>query len=323
MQGDTSRQSRVDLVRPVDSDHPRGQTSHSRMSALTPFLGSLVDYAGLFPPAQLAMPEAVRRHATYLAGPHRAMLGAFVLPLGRLAELEAAFAALPAPPSLPWRLNVIAGTDPTIDAALIANFNARTAGARIVAVETKASTPAEVVRATAAFDPSLDVWVELPASATNLPALIDTVRAAGRGAKLRTGGVTAEAFPAPADVARFLRECHRAAVAMKATAGLHHPLCGDYPLTYDAGSPTGAMFGFVNLFLAAALVHEGGPEADVLALLTERDPRAFTLADDAIAWRGFRFTAPQFAATRQNLSRSFGSCSFTEPIAGLQELHWL
>jgi len=110
---------------------------------------------------------------------------------------------------------------------------------------------------------------------------------------------------------------------MKATAGLHHPLRGAYRLTYAPDSPTGRMFGFLNVLLAAALVHAGGSDADALALLDDGDASHFAAAPDALAWRGHRFTAPQLDATRRTLCRSFGSCSFTEPLEGLQELRWL
>lgn len=293
------------------------------MVAVTSLFASVIDYAGLFPPAQLTMTEAVRRYAHYLTGPNRALLGAFVLPLARLHEFDVVFAQLPPAAQAGWRLNVLAGADPAADPKIISNFNAHPSGPRIVALETKAATPAETSRSVAALPLSVDAWIELPSAAPDLPSLIDAVRATGRGAKLRTGGVTANAFPSPAEVARFLCECHRAGVVMKATAGLHHPLRGDYPLTYEPGSPRGTMFGFLNVLLAAALVRAGGSAADTLALLDERDARAFTVKADEIAWRGLRFTAAQLAATRQTHCRSFGSCSFTEPIAGLQELSWL
>lgn len=296
------------------------------MSAISTLLGSLVDYAGLFPPAQLAMVAAVRNHASYLAGPHHDGLGRFVVPLARLAEFDTAFALLSPAEQQGWQLSVLAGPDPLADYAAILAFNSRYAGARIVSVETKAApsvAPADIARLVAPFRPSLEVWIELSPTAPALPALLDAVRASGRGAKLRTGGVSADAFPASATVARFLRECHRAGVVMKATAGLHHPLRGDYHLTYEPGSATGTMFGFLNVFLAAALLHTGGSEADALALLDDGDASHFTAAPDALAWRGHRFTTAQLAATRAALCRSFGSCSFTEPVEGLQQLHWL
>lgn len=293
------------------------------MSAVSSLLGSLIDYAGLFPPAQLTMSEAVREHANYLNGPHRDALGRFVVPLARLTEFETAFAALPAERQIGWRLSVLAGANPSADAAAIAAFNGRQADARIVAVETKAAAPADIPRLTASFPAALEVWIEISPTAPDLPALIDAVRNAGRGAKLRTGGITAEAFPTPDDVMRFLRECHCADVVTKATAGLHHPLRGEYRLTYAAASPTGKMFGFLNVFLAAACIHAGGTDADALALLDDGDARHFTAAPDVLAWRGHRFTAAQIESTRRALCRSFGSCSFTEPIEGLQELRWI
>ena len=44
---------------------------------------------------------------------------------------------------------------------------------------------------------------------------------------------------------------------MKATAGLHHALRGDYRLTYEPDSARRTMHGFVNLVLAAALLLAG------------------------------------------------------------------
>ena len=290
--------------------------------ALASLLDGLVDYAGLFPPAQLAMPEAVRAHADYLAGPHRRALGRFIVPLARLAEFEQAHAALPPPAPHDWQLSVIGSGDSNADAAAISAFHARSA-TRIVSLEVKASSPAEITRATAALPHSLEVWLELSPRAPDLPALLAAVRAAGHGAKLRTGGVTPDAFPLPADVARFLRLCRDTDVVTKATAGLHHPLRGDFPLTYAPAAPRGRMFGFLNVTLAAALLHAGGTEADATTLLDDADAQAFQIHADALSWRGTRFSAAQLAATRRTLCRSFGSCSFTEPLEGLQQLSWL
>jgi hypothetical protein len=153
--------------------------------------------------------------------------------------------------------------------------------------------------------------------------LLEAIRAVGRGAKIRTGGVTPDAFPAATDIARFLATCQRLGVTAKATAGLHHPLRGDYRLTYEPGAPRGMMFGFLNVFLAAALLRAGGTEADAAQLLADSDAANFHQSSEALGWRHHRFSASQLASTRQSLLRSYGSCSFTEPIEGLQELRWL
>jgi len=79
------------------------------------------------------------------------------------------------------------------------------------------------------------------------------------------------------------------------------------------------MFGFLNVFLAAALLAAGGSRAEAQALLEESDPAALHVDDDALVWRAHRFTAPQLAAARGHIV-SFGSCSFTEPVEELREM---
>lgn len=294
------------------------------MSAVSSLLDSVIDYAGLFPPAKLSMPDAVRAFADYVHGPHSALLGRFVCPIARLPEFETAFAELPANRRLSpkWELSVLAGADPASDGKLIAAFNARHTAARVVSLETKASTPEEISRATAGLPDSLEVWVEF-SPLGDITKFANAIKSAGRGAKIRTGGVTPDAFPNSQDVVRFFRACHQASVVAKATAGLHHPVRGTYRLTYDAGAPSGTMFGFLNVFLAAALIHTKGSDADALALLEERDARKFKVQHDEVLWRSRKFTADQLAATRRELCRSFGSCSFTEPVEGLEAMRWL
>ncbi len=290
--------------------------------ALASLLAELVDYAGLFPPAQWPMPAAVRAYADYRRGPHRSVLGRFVLPLARLDEFSTALGNLPAVAPA-WPLSVIGTGDATADAAALHAFHHRQSAARIVSLEFKVASPADVTRATTGLPTDLEIWLELAPRTADLPALLAAVKTAGHGAKLRTGGVTPDAFPAPADVARFLHLCRDAGVVAKATAGLHHPLRGEFALTYAPDAPRARMFGFLNVTLAAALLHAGGSEADATALLDDADAQAFQLHPDALSWRGTRFSADQLAATRRTLCRSFGSCSFTEPLEGLQQLSWL
>lgn len=292
------------------------------MSALSAFLDSLIDYAGLFPPAKLPMVEAVRNHASYLRSSQAPFLGRFIVPSARLTEFESAYEQLSPAEKSGWRLSLLGGPDAKLDATSLAAFNLRHAGARIDAVEAKASHPAEIAALSAAFPPSLEMWIEIPHQADPTGLLL-AIKSAGRGAKIRTGGVTADAFPSAADIARFLAGCHAVGVACKATAGLHHPMRGDYRLTYEPGSASGTMFGFLNVFLAAALLHSGGAESEAAALLADRDATNFSCTSEALGWRDHRFSSTQLTSTRRALCRSYGSCSFTEPLEGLQTLHWL
>ncbi len=147
--------------------------------------------------------------------------------------------------------------------------------------------------------------------------LLDDVSALGLRAKIRTGGVTPGAIPPATYIANFIRRCAQRGLPFKATAGLHHPVRCVKPLTYDACAPRGTMHGFINVFLAAALL----PQAE--SILTEDDPHAFTFEDDAAAWRGHAVRTEDLARLRREFAISFGSCSFDEPIADLKELGWL
>jgi hypothetical protein len=156
------------------------------------------------------------------------------------------------------------------------------------------------------------VYVEI----TDL-GLLDAIRDHGLRAKIRTGGLTEEAFPTPQRIAAFMRACKEHGVAFKATAGLHHPLRCVRPLTHEPNAPTGLMHGFVNFFLAAAMLE------DAVAILEEKDAGAFAFDDEGASWRDRRVSTEELASLRRDFAISFGSCSFEEPIADLRALGWL
>jgi hypothetical protein len=177
--------------------------------------------------------------------------------------------------------------------------------------EVKAATPDDVARI-AEKSAGRTVYVEI----TDL-ALLDAIARHGLRAKIRTGGVTADAFPSPRTIASFLRACRDRGVAFKATAGLHHPLRCVRPLTYEPDAPAGTMHGFLNVFLAAAMLE------DAEAILEERDPGALAFDDDGATWRDRRVRTADLEAIRRDFATSFGSCSFEEPVADLRALGWL
>jgi hypothetical protein len=144
----------------------------------------------------------------------------------------------------------------------------------------------------------------------------------GAFAKVRTGGLTPDAIPAPAAIADFLLLAAERRLPFKATAGLHHPIRSLRPLTYAADSPRAVMHGFINVFAAAAFAWHGAGRDVLLPILTESDPRAFEFAPD-LRWRALHLSAGQIRDARRDFAHSFGSCSFEEPIADLSELGFL
>lgn len=297
-------------------------------ASLAALLAGAIDYAGLFPPASLAMEAAADRYDRYRAGPHRGALARFVAPASRLDELATAAAALPVPPRAgesagPWPLSALVAPPFEDDLERIARFNDRHAEgpgwrARVGAVETKAATPDEV-RAAARAAGTLELFVEVPAHPVPL-ALLEAARDAGARAKIRTGGTTAEAFPSGSHLAAWLAYCASLRLPFKATAGLHHPIRAERPLHPAADAPRAAMHGFVNLLAAATLLHAGRIDARLAAaVLDERDPAAFAFDDERAAWRRHSVDVSELAAARA-FALGFGSCSFDDPIEDLAAL---
>ena len=310
---------------------PTARNSADAVDAAAVLLRDLIDYAGLFPPASLAMAPSVANYDAYSRSEWSWILGRFVVPVARLAEFEEAFAGLPAlTPGTGftiWRLSVLLGADPAADVARIREFNARLAssssGRRSVveSVEVKVASSEEVKRLSGIIPAELATYFEVPLSSCG--ECIPAVAGCGRRAKIRTGGETADKFPAPENVVEFIRLCAAADVAFKATAGLHHPLRSVHRFTYQPDSPSGVMHGFVNVFLAAAFLRAGMETKFAVQLLDEQSADAFHFSADGVGWRQHRLSQGEIAAARRSFAVSFGSCSFTEPIDDLKSLRLL
>jgi hypothetical protein len=291
-------------------------------AAASSLLASLVDYAGLFPPAGLEMEEAVEEYARHRRSPERWILGRFVVPARRLTEMETA--AAPYLPTLgaadPWRISALLGSDAEADVAQAVSLGHRLRGQAVVdSVELKAATPAEIEAVLAMLPPRLTAYVEVPIDA-DLAPLLSALKGRGARAKVRTGGVTPDAIPPSAKVARLLVACAAARVPFKATAGLHHALRGTRRLTYAADSPTAAMHGFLNVFAAAGLAWLGAPADAVEAVLQEENAEAIRVDARGLSAGDQRLSSGDVAACRTQFAMGFGSCSFVEPVADLKAL---
>ena len=298
-------------------------------ASLRALLTGLIDYAGLFPPAGLAMLPAVRNYADYRQGTDAWALGRFIVPGSRLEEFEGAAAALlpTGADEMPWPVSMLGGAEPGQDAEQIFNFNERHAAfaagrAAIDTLEVKAADSATITRLVRSAPDHVRVFVEIPVDGDTTP-LLEAIRANGANAKIRTGGITADAFPSAEDVARFLIAAARAGVPFKATAGLHHARTAEYRLTYEPGSAEAPMFGFLNIFMAAAFARQGADQPTLVRLLKDGESTAFRFTRIAGVWRDPRVSAEEITAMRASFGLSFGSCSFTEPMDDLRHLRHL
>jgi len=304
------------------------------MRSVRALLSEIVDYAGLFPPAALDMAEAVRNYDRYRQGPHAWMLGRFVVPASRLDEFEqAAGDLLPSgADASPWLLSALIGDDLAAGLERIGRFNeehaadaAAPAGLALIdSIELKADAPAKIEGAIKRIPEALQTFVEIPLD-RDVRGLVATLAGEENvAAKMRTGGVKPDMIPAAEPVARFILACAAARTPFKATAGLHHPIRAEQPLTYEQDPPRAVMHGFLNVFATAALAGATLlPLEEAIAILEETDPGAFSFDDSGLSHAGRRATSEQAARSRKEFAISFGSCSFEEPVQDLEALNLL
>ncbi|MCC6285617.1 MAG: hypothetical protein IT439_10025 [Phycisphaerales bacterium] len=307
--------------------------------ALRTLVSGIVDHAALFPPAALSMPDAALAHAHALRSGDAWMLSRFVCPASRLREFSAHAAAL-MPGTFatsgyreqahadPWRVSALVGDDLSADLDTIDAFNAHHAReenglALIDAIEVKAPSASFIDGAMDAIPDDLFPFFEI-SLAGDCRGVIAALAGEEAGAKVRTGGVTPDAFPRAESLADFVLTCAQADVPFKATAGLHHPLRGSYALTYQPAAPCAPMFGFVGLFLGAALLRTRTiSRDDLVRVLLETDAGAFAFRDEHASWRDASIDTAALARVRESFALTFGSCSFDDPRADLRRLGWL
>jgi hypothetical protein len=294
----------------------------------------LIDYAGLFPPAQLPMEEAVAEYAAARGGAAAWMLGRFIVPATRVDDVGAAWDLRRQPGPLPLSVILDASSDPrrwfeSLQTLVVDVARSRSSrGLRIEALEIPLA-PLQSARET--FDAAigqlralldraglsdLPAYVELPRQARWQDLLGGAMAALARrrfAAKIRCGGVIAEAFPTVEEIATFVAACANDSVAFKATAGLHHPVRHRDPATGFV------MHGFLNLVAAATFAAR--VEAGVLEqIVAEENPAAFTLDDVSLRWRDRSADAGEVARMRASSFAGYGSCSFSEPVEDLTAL---
>ncbi len=316
--------------------------------SLEMLLEGIVDYAGLFPPANLDMEAAAREYGSQRASADEWMLARFIVPAGRLVEFAQAAESLWEHDDEPWLISALVGEDFAGDLGAIAEFNDQHApslleladggddsgaeaegeggeggGAVVDTIELRATTTGKLEGILRKLPEELTAYFELP-WAEDPRGLIAALAGSPGRAKIRTGGVTPELIPRVSDVARFILACAAGGVPFKATAGLHHPIRAEHALAYEPDAPRATMHGFFNVFLAAALAHTALIDAEeIQAVLSETDVKKFQFDDSGVTVGERRLTNEQLARARETFVISYGSCSFAEPVEDLQALGML
>jgi len=290
---------------------------------LRALLAHSIDYAGLFPPASLDMGQVVRNYAAYQRANEEWLLARLVVPVSRLDEFVLQHTKLDVRDleSTPWLLSALPGKDLAGDLESIKNFHKEYGKrTRIDVLELKAESPEEIMLKSNLIPKTFDVFFEVDINRDILP-FIKVIGMHGRKAKIRTGGITGGLIPSSSNVARFLAACIQEGVPMKATAGLHHPLRSKQKLTYQEDSQSAIMHGFLNVFIAAAILQEGATLEEATELLEEQDSHKIVIDEVTIRWKSWELSIKSLANLRKRFLAGFGSCSVDDPINDLAVLN--
>lgn len=267
------------------------------------------------------MADAVHRYQSFYLGNHGWILGRFILPVSRLSEFE--FVLRDRLDSKEWRLSCVIGED--VNSALneVRRFNDRNSVHNLLidAVEINLSGQDSLGQSLSLIPAGLNCYYEVSPDISI--ELLEKMKACGGRAKIRTGGVKAEAIPQTECIAGFLKRSAEVGICFKATAGLHHPLQSIHPLTYEPDAPVGRMHGFLGVFLAAAFARQGMATEELVHVINSDGANDFSFGIAEVQWHNARVATEMIRQVRQQFAISFGSCSVEEPTADLQELQLL
>jgi hypothetical protein len=300
-------------------------------SSLQALLATSIDYAGMFPPCSLDLESALRNQAEYVRSPEAWMLGAFVLPVEQFETTRQLLSQFD--PAHPLRVAALGpkteNADGFLDALDEADVAIRSLSSNVDLVSIshlEMLLPHDVDSGLLQEAKSIvgdlpTFWEAPPDRAQETIALLaehnSDTDLATFGYKLRTGGVTAEAFPTSPQIAKALVTPATHQLPIKFTAGLHHPI------RQFRDEVKTKMHGFLNVLGAAVLAAEHRWDASQTSkMLEDENANSFVFADDFFAWREWK-TDLERLRYRRKFVTSFGSCSFDEPRDDLRALGFL
>jgi hypothetical protein len=306
-------------------------------TSLSVFQDHLIDYAGLFPPANLALESAINNYANYKNSDESWMLGPFVLPVSMLKQLDLHIHLFSN--ERPLTLSVVGGKsssktecnnqfreDCNQISAFINQYRNRVK-VEMLEIPLPPDVPSldlleEIANGASSF--KVNVFCEVLLSRdwkNHVSETLDAIASHNSsketwiGVKLRTGGIKAEMFPSSEKVAFVIASCRDRNLPIKFTAGLHHPI-----RMYREEVKT-HMHGFLNIFMAGMLAYTQNLGLKrIEEILSDENASSFSFHKDRLGWEDLNVTSQEIQKLRKKSLLSFGSCSFDEPITELMEL---
>jgi len=311
--------------------------------SLKELMSGLIDYAGLFPPASLPIDKAIAEYLFYKKSEYKDIVSRFVVPVSSVENLKlickehnvkniSLSVILPEmgfdennEKAIYQAIDNLSNNIKSNNFIEVSSFEIKLP--KNLTAETKddiTQLSKKIISQINLLNESSRIFFEPYVLDDNWKNNIDiacdiiSVNKDKSGFKLRTGGVTKDAFPHTDILAYSIKKCSDLKIKFKATAGLHHPL-----RHYNSSVKT-KMHGFFNVFIGFLIAGKYNPGLEVLKrIINSESPEKFNFTDDFITYGNYALSLKDIKKIKESFMLSYGSCSIDEPIDDLKTLNLL
>jgi hypothetical protein len=320
---------------------------------LISFMRGIIDYAGMYPPANLNLVDAFRKYCSYLVSQDEWMVSRFVCSLNSFEEIfkkdSATLKMVEGFDFGRWiSFSILLNQEPKVkdflvsfrkDLEKVSRISEAYPG-KVVADTFEFKLPTELngkfgthamkkmlgeindiltvsglFRSRVFIEPPVDDKFKTVFRKLAESSADSNHKGSRAGFKLRTGGVTQESFPSVEQIASALDTCKENRIPFKATAGLHHPV---RHMNENSGLK---MHGFFNVFGAGILHYANSlSENELKSIIMDENGAAFSFTNDMFSWNDIPADKGMVEKARNEFVISFGSCSFDEPREDLNSM---
>ncbi len=292
------------------------------------FLSKLIDYAGIFPPANLELSLALSNYRSYIQSNHNWIISKFIISSTDLKKISIKDINQFNSQNL-LNLSIISknfNKDYNIINTFLREFSS---SVKFSCLETQITNVTNFYNQMIEINDlikknklNISLFFELLSKnwQDNIPLVIDNISRFNEtyetnfGFKLRCGGIKKSSFPAPKYISTVLLQSIKRNIPMKFTAGLHHPYI------YKDRQINTNMYGFFNVFLSGMFAKKYDlNKNDIIKILIDKNKDHFQFKENKIKWQSYYITKDEILDYRLKNFISFGSCSFDKPCEDLKD----
>lgn len=321
------------------------------MQSLNIFMRSLLDYAGLFPPESLNLQDSIINYINYQNHNQKNWLGKFILPANKIIETTSIlsnkniFSTIKNKIPLSIILTGCEKLDEFYNVLIqdIKNIeNLENQFNEVIKIDSFEILPSKEIINTSHLNSfhkftshlnenlpeplkKIELYCELPLTDNfflekkeeylkNIKINNEIKDNIKLSLKLRTGGITPKQIPNSKDIAETIYLSSKYKIPLKATAGLHVPVPNNNP---HVGAK---LHGFLNVFSCMFFCYneESINVKEMINILSSYSYPDFKFSNSGLQIDNYFISNNKLEELKIKYVKSFGTCSFEEPIQHLQ-----